>query len=142
MLGLFAGNVDLEEPVDFSSGFTGNTVDRSGQCLTVDAVEKRKEGESLADFVFLQVAEEVPFESWRAGWDFFPGFLHAVLAEDSLASGGGGLNGLGGVRFGDRDEAPARRAAVAISFRARARWVVMLVIRFAYAATAGHKIVS
>ena len=59
----------------------------------------------------MQVAEEVPFESWRAGRDFLPGFLHAVLAEDSLAGGGGGLDGLGGVRFGDRDEADAVRFA-------------------------------
>ena len=111
VLGLFAGNVDLEKPVDFLSGFAGDAVDRSGQCLAVDAVEKGKKGKGLADFVFLQMAEEVPFESRRAGRDFFPCFLHAVLAEDSLACGGSGLDGPGGVRFGNRDEADAVRFA-------------------------------
>ena len=62
MFGLLAGNIHFEQSLSFRSGFARNAIDGSGQSGAVDAVEEGEEREGLADFIFLQVADEVPLQ--------------------------------------------------------------------------------
>ena len=81
------------------------------QSGAVDAVEEGEKRKGLADFVFLQVADEVPLQAGWAGRYFVARFLHAALAEDALAGGGCCGDRFSGIGFGDCNEPDGRRIA-------------------------------
>jgi hypothetical protein len=77
-------------------------------------VEKTEERKRLADFVFLQVPDEVPDETGRAGRDLVPCFLYPALAEDTLSGLRRRHDRLRRMGLGHRDETHGGRIAAGL----------------------------
>ncbi|MEY2598000.1 MAG: hypothetical protein RLZZ142_259 [Verrucomicrobiota bacterium] len=86
--------------MEFAGGFEG-----------IDAVEAIEEGERLADFVALEVPDEMPAGTlWQEG-DFGASLLHAVFAEDGDSGLDCFVEGFRGVGLGYGDELDVLRGA-------------------------------
>jgi hypothetical protein len=104
VFGGFSSHIDFEVDVGEAAEFTGDAVGLPGEFEGIDAVEGIKEGEGFADFVFLEVADEVPFEVGGEEGDFFDGFLNAIFAEEGVSGVDGFLDDFGGPGLGNDHE--------------------------------------
>ena len=109
--GVIAGDVDLEETAGGEIEFGGDAAEVAGEVEGIERVEEVGEREDFADFVGLEVPDEVPVEGGGEERDFGEGFLDAAFAEDGLAGGDGGGDGVRGEGFGDRAERDGVRGA-------------------------------
>ena len=111
-----AGDIYLQQhvqPPPHRLGVTVEGVEQFAGIHRVDPIEQVGRDKRL---VALQVAHQVPFQPSGALRDLGGGFLHAVLAEESLAGSGGFADGLRPKGFRYRQQAdircrPSRRGA-------------------------------
>jgi len=102
--GVIAGDVDLEETACGEIEFGGDAAEVACEVEGIERVDEVGEREDFADFVGLEVPDEVPVEGGGEERDFGEGFLDAAFAEDGLAGGDGGGDGFWREGFGDGAE--------------------------------------
>lgn len=66
VLGFLARDIHFEKPFDGCPGFACNAINGLREGCAVNAVKEMKQRKGLADFVFLEVADEMPIETWWA----------------------------------------------------------------------------
>lgn len=81
VFGAFAGDVDLEEDGKGFADFVGATIDFLGELEGVDGVEAVEEVDGFADFIFLQMTDQVPARAGTEAVDFQSGLLHFAFTE-------------------------------------------------------------
>src|SRR6185503_17683384 len=101
----FAGEIDLHEQVDLTSGRGGRGVDLRDEIGRVDRMND-VEASGLLRFVRLQVSDQMPADrEITCLLDLLQRLLHFVLAEIDLAGDCRGADGVGRKGLGDGDEA-------------------------------------
>ena len=91
----FTGDIDFQKATAGDSLLYSDAADVGRQLKGINAVNQGEERECLSDFVFLQVAYEVPLEIGWQEWDLGPGFLDTIFAEMNLACCGQWCDSLG-----------------------------------------------
>lgn len=81
------------------TGFGGDALDVFGDFEAVDTVDEFEERQRVADFVFLEVAYEVPGSVARDEGNFGPGLLDSVFAKDANACAEGFADSFRGMGF-------------------------------------------
>ena len=80
----FPRDIDLQEDVGSESHFASYAVDLLGEFEIVHSMNKGKCGQGLADFVALEVTDEMPFSLGGKFLDFGERILDTVLSKDML----------------------------------------------------------
>ena len=100
----FVADIDLDEQVGEAAGFLRGGIERVGEAEAIEAFDDVGEADGVFGLVGLQGADEVQAQAgggFAQAGEFAGGFLDAVFAEDELAGGDGGADGLDRVGFGD-----------------------------------------
>ena len=84
--------------------FCCDPIDVTGDLHGVDPVDQLEEGERLADFIRLHMADEVPAQATGQRGDLHKGLLHPTFPEEFLTRLHGFDNLLHGVCLGDGDQ--------------------------------------
>lgn len=116
-LGRFARDVHFQEDGDNLGTLSGVAIDFLRQREAVDALDHCEKGDGFADFVGLEMADEMPSGGTRTEWDFGPRLLDPVFAEKVEPESDGFRDGVGGMVFGHGQEGHVFRAAAAAEGR-------------------------
>ena len=100
-LGLFPGNVQLQQAVDSFFGFGSLLVHFGQQLVGVYAMNQRYVRNDIFYFVCLQMPDEMPFYVFGQTFVFGSHFLHLTFSEHTLAGTIRFFYRLVGVKFGN-----------------------------------------
>ena len=104
-----AGDVHFEEDLGKEPQLGRHAVHRFRQRERVHAVEQLEERQRVAQFVPLEMPDEMPAGSSRQERDFCPRLLHAALAKERVPRVHRLADGIGRMGLGDRDQLDLRR---------------------------------
>jgi hypothetical protein len=84
--------------------FPGDAIGLLSELEGIDAVNGVEEGEDLADFIFLEVTDEMPMETGREEGNFCECFLDAIFSEKGVSGVDDILNHFGGPGLGNDEQ--------------------------------------
>jgi hypothetical protein len=121
MLGLFVGELDLEQDGKAFAEFGGGGVEPGGDFKRIDGVDCMEDFGCFGGLVGLQRADEMELCTWQRGCGglFLLELLNAVFAEEALP---------GGMRATSESGRPAARQATAICSWMRERFSAIVLM--------------